>query len=293
MTTPRVPAAAGATAGPVAGATAGPGAAAATHGMVTTADGERLDVLHLVRSSPSPDPLDLAAVVAHGFTGSFTRPAVRAVADALARHAGVVAVDQRGHGGSSGLTTMGDREVLDVDAAVAHARALGYRRVVTVGWSMGGSSVLRHAALVGATVHGHPVTERVDAVVSVSATSRWFVRDTAPMRRVHRLVETRTGRVAARRLLGVRIDPAGWVVTPASPLELVAAIAPTPLLVVHGDRDHYFTLEHPRALAAAAGEPVELWEVPGFGHAEEGVTPELLDRLGAHLATLADRAVPA
>ena len=48
-----------------------------------------------------------------------------------------------------GFSTLGDREVLDVDAAVAEARRLGYARVVSMGWSMGGTCVLRHAALVG------------------------------------------------------------------------------------------------------------------------------------------------
>lgn len=38
---------------------------------------------------------------------------------------------------------------------------------------------------------------------------------------------------------------------PPSPLEVVSAIAPTPLLVVHGDRDAYFPLEHFRSVATA------------------------------------------
>ena len=50
--------------------------------------------------------------------------------------------------------------------------------------------------------------------------------------------------------------------------ELAARIAPVPLLVVHGDADHYFPVEHAEHLFAAAGEPKELWLEPGFGHAE-------------------------
>src|SRR4051812_12593133 len=242
-----------------------------------TSDGERLAAVHL--DGPDADK-SLGVVVAHGFTGSLAKPGLQAVVRALAGHAGVVAFDFRGHGGSTGLSTLGDREILDLDAAVAYARDLGYRRVVTCGWSMGGSVVLRHAALVGG----------VDAVVSVSAVSRWFYKDTKPMRRLHWAVETRLGRAVARRLTGTRISGHGWDELPESPTEVAGRISPIPLLVVHGDRDHYFPLEHPQAIYDAAREPKELWLLEGFGHAESAATPEILDRIGRHLRVLADQA---
>ena len=225
---------------------------------------------------PGEPARPLAVVVAHGFSGSIDKPAVRAVVDALSRYAGVVAFDFRGHGRSSGHSTLGDKEVLDLDAAVRQARDLGYDDVVTCGWSMGGSVVLRHAALRG----------NVDAVVSVSAVSRWFYRDTKPMRRLHWAVESRLGRLVARHALKTRITADGWAEVPESPVEVVGRIAPIPLLVVHGDADHYFPVEHPEALFAAANEPKELWLLEGFGHAENAATPELLDRIGAHLSEL-------
>ena len=139
-----------------------------------TADGERLATVLLA------GPGDTCVVLAHGFSGSTATPALRRVAEGLARHASVLAYDARGHGSSTGRTTLGDREVLDV----------------------------------------------------------------------------------------------------------VARVAPLPLLVVHGDRDGYFAVSHAQALAAAAGEPVELWIEPGFAHAESGAGPALVDRLGARLVEL-------
>ena len=243
-----------------------------------TADGVALAATHL----PAEDDVrDVAVVLAHGFGGSHTKPAQARVARRLTAHAGVVALDFRGHGRSSGLSTLGDREVLDVDTAVAAARDLGYAAVVTCGWSMGGSAVVRHAALHGGAA----------AVISVSATSRWGVRDTAPMRRLHWLVERRAGRRVTRHLLRTRLIDR-WHDVPESPVEVAGRIAPVPLLVVHGDRDTYFSLEHPRALAAAAGASAELWLVPGFAHAESAATPDLVDRIGQHLRVLVARGAP-
>ena len=75
---------------------------------------------------------------------------------------------------------------------------------------------------------------------SASARSaRWYVRDTAPMRRVHWLLETTAG----RRIGGAPAGPPARravASVPLSPLEAVAPSRPTPLLLVHGDRDDYF-----------------------------------------------------
>jgi pimeloyl-ACP methyl ester carboxylesterase len=246
--------------------------------VLTTADGERIVTVHL--EGPDPDR-SLAVVVGHGFTQSTAKPAMQSVMTAFAAHVGVIGLDFRGHGGSTGRSTVGRDEVLDLDAAVSYARELGYRHVVTCGWSMGASIVLRHAALIGG----------VDAVVSVSAVSRWFYKDTKAMKRVHWMIGSRVGRVIAHRALKTRITAAGWDsdALPESPVEVIGRIAPTPVLIVHGDSDHYFPLEHPEALYAAAHDPKELWIESGFAHAESGASAELLDRIGRHLSTLVAR----
>ncbi|GAB2963860.1 hypothetical protein GCM10027075_74260 [Streptomyces heilongjiangensis] len=215
-----------------------------------------------------------AIVVAHGFTGGVDRPHVRRVVAALGRYGSVVTFSFRGHGRSGGRSTVGDREVLDLAAAVRWARDLGHERVATVGFSMGGSVVLRHAALPDAGT---------DAVVSVSAPARWYYRGTAPMRRLHWLVTRPAGRLVGRYGFGTRIHHREWDPVPSSPVESVPLIAPTPLLIVHGDRDGYFPVDHPRMLAQAAGGHAELWLEEGMGHAEHAATGELLDRMGEWL----------
>ncbi|MFI0538736.1 alpha/beta hydrolase [Streptomyces sp. WSLK1-3] len=243
-----------------------------------TEDGVTIDSVYdppsFVYDASRPPARDLVFVIAHGFTGDVDRPHVRRVVEALTRYGGVVTFSFRGHGASGGRSTVGDREVLDLAAAVAWARGLGHARVVTVGFSMGGSVVLRHAAL-----YGRESGAGVDAVVSVSAPARWYYRGTAPMRRLHWLVTRPAGRLVSRYGLRTRIHHREWNPVPLSPVEAVPKIAPTPLLVVHGDRDGYFPLDHPRMLAEAAGDHGELWIEP-MGHAEHAVGDELLDRIG-------------
>ncbi len=232
---------------------------------LVTDDGVPIEAVHL------PGERDLAIVVAHGFTLSWQRPNVWRIANRLNQMAGVITFDFRGHGRSGGLSTLGDREIYDLDVAVAYARELGYQRIATVGFSMGSSIVLRHAGLIGG----------LEAVVSVSGPGRWYYRGTEPMRRVHFAVEHRLGRFVTSRWLKTRISPEGWKLVPVPPAEAAAQIAPVPLLIVHGGKDHYFPPEHARQLYTAAREPKEFWLLPGMGHAEAACSAELVDRIGA------------
>jgi pimeloyl-ACP methyl ester carboxylesterase len=57
----------------------------------------------------------------------------------------------------------------------------------------------------------------------------------------------------------------------------------TPLLVVHGSKDRYFPVEHPRAIHRAAlmsGHPdAQLWLLNGVGHAEAAMTMDTIDEI--------------
>src|SRR5262249_34877529 len=132
------------------------------------------------------------------------------------------------------------------------------------------SIVVRHAG----THRGE-----VAAVVAISGPSRWYYRGTGPMRRGHWVIERRIGRLGSRGAPRTRLDPNGWPGVPEAPHEVVGRISPVPLLVVHGDADHYFPAEHGERLYEAAAEPKRLWLESGFGHAENAASDELLGRI--------------
>lgn len=228
-----------------------------------TVDGVDLAGIHLPGQQGDP-----AFVVAHGFTHGLHKPATRAVLAAFARHGTVTAVDFRGHGRSGGRSSVGRDETRDLDAVVRWTRERGYGPVTVVGFSMGAAVALRHAALGSA---------RGDAVVAVSSPSRWYIRESVPMRRVQWLLENPVGPLVGRGL-GVRLgDP--WYDLPASPVEAIGSI-PGPVLLIAGTADGYFHPGHGIALQRAS-QDAELWIEPGMAHGETATTSGLVDRIAA------------
>ena len=250
--------------------------ASKTHGVgsgfrCVTDDDVTLSGVHVAGPVDGP-----AFVLAHGFTHGTAKPATRAAIEAFAAHGAVVAADFRGHGQSQGRSSVGRDEVHDLDAVVRWTRAAGYRSVTVVGFSLGGAVALRQAAL---------GTDRPDIVVAVSAPSRWYVRESGPMRRLHWLLEHPLS-VRMGAALGVRLGEP-WSDLPRSPIE-VAADIDIPLLLVHGTEDDYFTPTHAIALQDASRDG-QLWIEPGMGHGETGLTADLVGRI-AGWSTAGDRA---
>lgn len=220
---------------------------------------------------PDADP-DLVFVVVPGFTQSSRSARIQQIVEWLRPYGGVVQVDLRGHGGSSGSSSVGDVEVLDLAVAVRFARSLGYRRVITIGFSLGAAVSLRHAALYGG----------VAAVAAVSGPAEWFYRGTSSMRWLHHGVGTVPGRAVLRYVRRTRVQTHAWKEPyPLDPPGAAAQVT-VPVLVVHGDQDDFFPLHHAWRIHRA-GPTTTLWVEEGFGHAESHVTSELIARIAAWL----------
>jgi pimeloyl-ACP methyl ester carboxylesterase len=207
-------------------------------------------------------------VLVHGFTAGQDDPAVVAVRAALV-DAGydVITFDQRGHGRSGGMSTLGGDERYDVAAAVAAAVAAGRDRarpVIVVGASMGAIAGLQ-AAVGNADVAG---------VVAISCPARWRLYG---IRSGLAAVVTRTrpGRWFLATANGVRVSPR-WV-RPPEPRSSISRLT-VPVAVIHGRADRFIPAVEAVELVRQAGGLHRLELVADMGHAYDPIgTPAILD----------------
>jgi len=195
-----------------------------------------------------------AVVTVHGAT-SDRRDFLRQLPWLHAAGHPVLLFDCREHGRSDGRgrgLALGYRERHDVSAAAAWlAEARGFERIAAFGTSQGASAAILAAA----------EDPRIDAVLAENPYARVgrLFRDSpvfvgelpGPLLRLTTLL-------AIWRAAGDPFAP--------QPVDVVHEIAPRPLLLLHGSADRITRLPHSIALHERAGEPKELWVVPGAGH---------------------------
>lgn len=233
---------------------------------VTTLDG-----VHIAGVRVAPSAPEAAIVLCHGFLGSWRRQQNVELGRVLAERFSVYLLDFRGHGRSKGMSTVGDREALDVHAVVTRARG-ECERVITVGASMGAVSVLREAARF----------RDVDGVVSISSPGRWSGHGRVA-RLAGVLVTTTAGRALAKRAFKTHVFPE-WTWSPP-PVDMIELIEP-PKLIVHGTNDRFIPAAQATVLYNRAKPPKRLMVIPGFGHAELGYTPEFASMLREEIADM-------
>ncbi len=172
------------------------------------------------------------------------------------------------------------------------ARRSASPRVVTCGWSMGGATVIRHAAL-----RGHrrsPATASAGRRTRSSPSARRRAGSCATprsMRRLHRVVETRSGRLFARRVLRTRISADGWDPLPASAARVRRRRrAAARCWSCTATSDGYFPVAHAHALVDAAERAGRAVARAGLRPRRDRRVPRPVARLGAHLPVLLERA---
>ncbi len=253
---------------------AGQGLAEWGHKYVLAPRYRRSEQLHLVSGDGTrlagarlagPPDATATVVLVHGFVNWSRTPRVYAFAHLLARHYHVVVPDLRGHGQSGGTCTLCRDEPLDVAAAVAAAPS--NLPVVTIGMSLGGASVLLHAARFGG----------VAGTVAISAPAWWGRYERSGSARVQRLIASPIRRTMLSVFTRTRIPANCEGVPDAS--ALVAAIAPAFVVVAHDPEDTYFGPDHAERIYEWAQEPKELWWYANAGHGTDLLTPELAHRL--------------
>jgi fermentation-respiration switch protein FrsA (DUF1100 family) len=166
----------------------------------------------------------------------------------------VLLFDYRGRGDSDPWPhTLISREVDDLLAAVAYARArVDGSRIGVVGFSMGAAVAIMAAArepAIAALVADSSFTAVADVVAY--GVRRTLGIPPAPLVRA-------ADEVLARRH--------GYRFTLARPIDVVSAIAPRPILIVHGADDSTVPVDQAHQLFAAAGQPKQLWVAEGAEH---------------------------
>lgn len=193
---------------------------------------------------------NVAVITVHG-AGGDRREGLRHAAVLNAAGHPVLLFDCREHGVSDGAgrgVSLGARESEDVTSAAAWLRReRGAQRVVALGIGQGADAAILAAAR----------DRSLDAVVAEGATTRTedLVLDTA------------AGRVpdAVARLVARLARWRGGASASPEPIDVVAQVAPAPLVLVHDELDARVARQRADALFARAAEPRELWIVPGAG----------------------------
>ena len=167
----------------------------------------------------------------------------------------VLVFDLRGHGESGGdRTGLGWDERGDVQAAVDAVlqRGIPPGRIGLYGMSLGGGTALLSAASIPSV--GAVVTDSAFANQRMVLANEIRLKMNAPP------VFTPGVELFARLLYGLDFD----VIAPEKAL---SAIAPRPILFIHGTADTRIPVEHAYRLKAASRNPAdELWIVPGAEH---------------------------
>lgn len=220
-----------------------------------------------------PKPSAPAVLLVHGYGGR--RDRMLGIARFLrAAGFGVALMDLRHHGDAGDSpVTFGPREACDVEPYIDLVRAMpqhSRRRIGVLGCSLGAVTALRLASYrreVAAVVADSPFD-------SLALQTEWHIRKSVaePLVGYCRFFVLLAGEVSGGFSAG-DCEVARWL----------PAIAPRPILFLHGAADRRIPPEASRRLIAAAPGPVESWFAPGADHLDA-----MDDRAGEYSSRVTD-----
>jgi fermentation-respiration switch protein FrsA (DUF1100 family) len=210
---------------------------------------------------PASKPSDVTVLVLHGLGSNAGDMLLNTIC--LVKEGGwnLFYFNFRGHADSEGhLTSLGPLELKDLESALAFLKKTkpdAARRLGIYGHSLGAA-----VAIVGAA--RHPELAAVAAESPFARTRKTVSYFANKFYGIPEFPFMYLALFLTRLRLGISL----W---DFSPLDDVGKIAPRPFLLIHAERDQRMPLSDTQALIAAAGEPKEIWVVPGADHGEPWV----------------------
>lgn len=206
---------------------------------------------------------DKTVILAHSYGGNrlqFKEQTFNMVKAFLDQEYNVFSFDFRNSGKSAGdKTTLGYYEKEDLLGAVAKAKALGSRKTVLLGFSMGATASILAASESGdvsAVVADSPYSS-LESFLGLNLAAWGGSLPPIPF--------NKTVGLSIQALAGIDIDR-------VSPVKAVEYLAPRPLLIIRGRDDTVTPSEDVNEIyslySGVEGARAELWQVDGAGHLE-------------------------
>lgn len=201
---------------------------------------------------------DRWAILVHGRAAQ-RHEAIRAIPSFRARGWTTLTISYRNDPGApaspDGRYALGDREWADVEAAIRYARRRGAKRIVLMGWSMGGALVLQ-------TITRSPLARDIESVILDSPVVDWVstLRFQARLNRLPSIVLPAVVGVLSSAWGGRITGQSGPIDLQRLDLVRSAALLRIPILIMHSVDDGYVPIDASRSLAEARPDLVQLVE---------------------------------
>ncbi len=220
--------------------------------ILITADGLNISGWYIPGTRPE------AVIVVHGIGGNKADTITEAEVLAEAGFH-LMLIDLRGNGQSDGsFNTYGYYEALDVQAATDYLAGLpNIEHIGALGNSLGAAAVARAAAM----------DSRLEAVVIKSG----FSSLPAAVDDAFDQMSIFPSWPFAPLLITLAERRVGLEISQVDSARDLANIQPRAVMIIHGSDDDLFPVYHAQKMYATAGEPKELWIIPGLGHADPAV----------------------
>lgn len=215
--------------------------------IIKTADGVDISLNHYKNGHSA------VLIICHGWFMSKDSKAFAAMAEDFAKYFDVITFDFRGHCESGGKYTFGAEELNDLKAVSGYAS--GYEKKYLIGFSLGALTAIEYCA----------TYKDIAALIAVSAPVS-FKNIENKVWKPEAFIPT-LKKFELKRWISVRFSR--WWRKKTSPVKIIQNVAPTPILLIAGEKDPIISARHNEILYKKAVEPKSKALIKNGKHAED------------------------